>query len=38
MKVRSLRMGLIDIVTFIKTNKSGFLKQRFSGIYRNALL
>ena len=38
MKVPRLRMGLIDKDTFIKINKGGLLKQRFSGIYRNALL
>ena len=38
MKVPRLRMGLIDKDTFIKINKSGLLKQRFSDIYRNALL
>ena len=38
MKVQRLRMGLIDIDTFIKTNKRRLLKQRFSGLYKNALL
>ena len=38
MKIQRLRIGLIDIDIFIKTNKRGLLKQKFSGLYRNALL
>ena len=37
MKVQRLRIDLIDIDTFIKKNKKGFLKERFLGLYRNAL-
>ena len=38
MKVQRLRMGFLDKDTFIKINKRGLLKQRFSGLYKNALL
>ena len=38
MKVQRLRMGLIDKDTFIKINKRGLLKQRFSDLHKNALL
>ena len=37
MKVQPLHMGLTDIDTITKTNKRGLFKQRFSGLYRNAL-
>ena len=30
MKVQRLRMGIIDVDTFIKTNKRGLLKQKAS--------